>query len=99
VYNLGTGHGWTTRALADTLLRLLSAEGRNPIAARHMPAVRSRRCLVANPARAQERLGFNPSTQLEEGLVATIDDYLRLPSPHAQRYGHSAEPEELHGRL
>jgi UDP-glucose 4-epimerase len=69
LFHIGTGYGWTTRAVAETLQRLLIASA--PL--RHMPARTDRQGWVADPAAARARLGFAAETDLETGLRAEIN--------------------------
>jgi nucleoside-diphosphate-sugar epimerase len=76
---IGTGHGWTTRAVVQALQRRLPAAP----PARHMPSAGPRACLVADPAGARAALGFEARYQLEDGLAAEVDEYLAQREPAA----------------
>lgn len=90
LYNIGSGHGWTTRAVAETSQRLL----RVALPPKHMPARGPRHALVANPSRAQARLEFWADTPLEVGLAAEIA-YFQANRPG----GGAPAPDEAHGLL
>jgi nucleoside-diphosphate-sugar epimerase len=91
IYNIGSGHGWTTRAVAETIQRQLHLA----LPPQHMPARGPRHVLVADINRACARLNFRPETTLEAGLAAEIAYF------QAHAIG-SAEPlaqENAHGSL
>jgi UDP-glucose 4-epimerase len=70
LYNLASGHGWTTRAMAEHVQRLMHVS----LPPKHMPARGPRQCVVADISQARRRLDFEPQTPLEAGLCAEIDD-------------------------
>jgi nucleoside-diphosphate-sugar epimerase len=69
IFNLGSGHGWSLRAVADRVQKILGTS----YVPRHMPARAPRRGLVADIQRAVWHLGFVPHVHLEEGLKSEID--------------------------
>jgi UDP-glucose 4-epimerase len=85
VYNLSAGHGWTTRAIAEQIERLMHLS----LPPKHMPARGPRQCVVADIARARERLGYEPCTPLAEGLQAEIDDQRSCLVTSAEEFWHS----------
>ena len=68
IYNIGSGYGWTTRAVAETIQRLAQMA----VPPKHMPARGPRQSLIADIGRAAARLQFCPETPLEAGLAAEI---------------------------
>jgi UDP-glucose 4-epimerase len=76
LYNIGAGHGWTTRAVAETAQRVLQTA----LQPMHMPARGPRHALIADISRARSKLGFRPESTLEAGLRAEIA-YCQAHSP------------------
>jgi nucleoside-diphosphate-sugar epimerase len=89
LYNLGSGHGWTTRAIAETTQRLLQVA----LPPKHMPARGPRQALVVDITRARAALGFEPATALETGLAAEIAHFLAQANDRAG----TQPPEETYG--
>lgn len=90
-YNIGSGQGWTTRAVAETIQRQLGLA----LPPKHMPARGPRHALIANFNRAAAQLGYRPSTALEVGLAAEIE-YFRA---HLMGPASIALPDAAHGLL
>ena len=69
IYNLGSGHGFSTRRIAKMVERLVNVE----MEPRYAPSRGPRRNIVVDIARAERRLDFMPQTDIEDGIVAEID--------------------------
>ncbi len=69
IYNLGSGRGYATRRIARIVERLVNVE----MEPRYEPAREPRRNIVVDIARARRRLGFEPQTNIEDGIVAEIE--------------------------
>jgi UDP-glucose 4-epimerase len=91
VYNIGSGQGWTTRAVAEMTSRQLGLA----LPPKHMPGRGARQALVADIGRATARLRFQPETPLETGLAAEID-YFQANGPLG---GAAGVFDEAHGLL
>ncbi|MGQ9367394.1 SDR family NAD(P)-dependent oxidoreductase [Azospirillum sp. ST 5-10] len=83
--NLGTGTAHTMRAMAG---RILALAGRDPgalveDAARVRPAASEVACLISDNTKARERLGWSPTTTLDEGLGHTLDAIRAHPDLYA----------------
>ncbi|PJB61917.1 MAG: UDP-glucose 4-epimerase [Armatimonadetes bacterium CG_4_9_14_3_um_filter_66_14] len=74
VTNVATGRETTVNELVRTILRLMGAEDHPVMHVAPRPADVRRHC--ADLTKARERLGFEPTTELAEGLRQTIDWYL-----------------------
>ena len=68
IYNIGSGHGWSTRAVAENIQRQM----RLALPPKHMPARGPRHSLIADIGHAAARLHFRPETALEDGLAKEI---------------------------
>ncbi len=68
VYNVGAGHGWTPRAVAHALQRLMCLA----LPPKHLPGGAPRRALVADVSHARSQLHFSPETGLPDGLRAEV---------------------------
>jgi nucleoside-diphosphate-sugar epimerase len=71
IYNLGSGRGRSTRAIAKLIQGLMNS----PLEPEFRPSSGPRKCIVANISRAEERLQFHPQTRIEEGIAAEIDSH------------------------
>jgi nucleoside-diphosphate-sugar epimerase len=90
-YNIGSGQGWTTRAVAETVQRKLGLA----LPPKHMPARGPRHALIANYNRAAAQIGYRPDTALEVGLAAEIE-YFRA---HQMGPASLSLPDAAHGFL
>ena len=88
-YNIGSGHGWTTRAVAEAAQRVL----RVAVQPKHMPARGPRHTLIADISRARAKLAFQPETALEAGLAAEVAYCRAHTAAGAERW----LPDETHG--
>lgn len=68
VYNVGTGKGYSTREIAERIIRL-AGKRVTPI---HKPMEHESIKLVCDISRAQRCLGYEPKVELEEGLIDEI---------------------------
>lgn len=87
--NLGSGHGYTVREVAETIARLVP-EPRTIAWDPSMPTGDRKR--VLDVCRAEEVLGFRAGTPLGSGIRKTIDWYL------ANRELADQRGQELHGK-
>lgn len=75
VVNIGTGRATTVQELAETMARLLGVPHVQPV---HKPArTGDVRESLADISRARQLLGYQPVTDLEEGLGETVEWYKR----------------------
>jgi UDP-glucose 4-epimerase len=82
VIQLGTGRSESIGELFAMACRLLGVEARAvEDKARVRPEASEVLVLQSDPSRARERLGWEASTSLEDGLQATIDWLRRQPTP------------------
>jgi UDP-glucose 4-epimerase len=86
LYNIASGHGWTTRAIAEHVQRLMGIS----LPPKHMPPRGPRQCVVADISRARTRLGFEPQTSLEAGLCAEIEDQRSYLLSSAEAFWYSS---------
>lgn len=89
VYNVASGHGWTTRAIAESVQRIVGLA----LPPKHMPARGPRQTLVADITRARAELEFEPSSTLEQGLA----DELAYFRSHMPAHVEAARGDESHG--
>lgn len=84
-YNLGTGSEVSIRELAEKIVSLIKKPVEIEIdTARLRPEKSEVQRLLSDNRRAQDRLGWTPEIELEEGLSRTIDwikDHLKLYNP------------------
>jgi GDP-L-fucose synthase len=80
--NIGTGREITIRSLAELIARLTGFQGRVAWDSSR-PDGQPRRAL--DVSRAGRLLGFQPTTELEDGLAATIEWYERRPTTATDR--------------
>lgn len=75
VVNIGTGRATTVLDLAESMARLLGVPHIQPV---HQPArAGDVRESLADISRARHLLGYEPVTELEEGLAETVEWYKR----------------------
>jgi nucleoside-diphosphate-sugar epimerase len=86
VYNIASGHGWTTRAIAEHVQRMMGVS----LPPKHMPARGPRQCVVADISRARARLGYEPQISLEAGLCAEIEDQREYSAASAEASWYSS---------
>jgi UDP-glucose 4-epimerase len=75
VYNVGTGEGHTTRAIAAKIIRLTKAQV-EPV---YAPQAGIPNQIVCDVTRAANALGYQPRMDLDQGLVDEIQFFARNP--------------------
>lgn len=85
VYNVGSGRQTTLREIVDTVRQLFEID-REPEWNTMAPRMWDTTVWVADPTRIQSELAWEPTTSLQDGLVATAD-WLRADAAARARYG------------
>jgi nucleoside-diphosphate-sugar epimerase len=75
VFHVGTGQGVSTRKVAETVANMLGKEHLLRFGARKRPDAEPE-CMIADITRARERIGWEPKTDLAEGIRKTVEWHL-----------------------